>query len=1194
MLHRIFSLGLCLALGGGASVSAAVPNADVVAAYDKLLAGVRRGQTTVAMGDMRLPVSVVQSWRDRYAGVTATTGTRSATQTGVTKWTSGAVYYAFNANVSAAHRTHFLDAAAEWAAFANLTFTARVAQANYIMVNDVPGLSGGNSSVGMIGGVQQLNIGSGSWNRGTLVHEIGHALGLIHEHQRSDRDTFVTVYAQNSTGGVNDGNFVKIPTSNHNGTYDFLSVMHYSRNAFSTNPATLNTIEPKPAYAQFLNLMGLSVNDRVLSRADRAGIAAMYGAGPAAGSVVTTTKDSGPGSLRTALYYTLDYAADHPLVTTTITFQIPTSDAGFSGGVFTIRPTDRLLAPGPRTVIDATTQTTFSGNTNPNGPEVVLNGGAIITAENYGIGLHLAETASTVKGFVINGWSTQGVLINGTGAVGNTVAGCYIGTNAAGSASSANAFAGIEISDGATANIIGGTSAADRNIISGNTAQGIFIRGAGTNGNFARGNTIGLNASGNAALANGFAAIELGEGASGNTIGGTIAGSGNVLSGNSAQGVAIVGAGASGNTVAGNFIGTDASGASAIGNGYGGVQIFSGASGNTIGPANAISGNPASGVSVSDAGSSGNVIAGNLIGTNAAGTAAIPNAFAGVTLFGGATSNTIGGTSVGARNVISGNTSQGVLIVDSGTNANVVSGNWIGLNATGTGALANGYAGVELTTGVKANIVGGFSADAANVISGNSNQGVSINTAGTSNNRVAGNYIGTNPAGSAAIANGSPGIEVFGAATANIIGGVEPGAGNVISGNAFRGITIADSGTSNNVFAGNLIGLNAAGSAALPNNGPGFAIFGGASANTIGSTTGGRNFISGNNGAGIAISGSGTNTNVFVGNSIGTTPTGTVAGNANEGIAIFSSPQGNIIGGSAPGAANLISGNTASGVAIYNTGTTNNTISGNSITGNGGLAIDLVGGSGPGGGVTNNDSGDADTGPNDLQNYPVLTSATLGTATTIVGTLNSTAGIAFRIEFFANSAGDATGFGEAQNFIGSTDVTTNGSGNASINVALPVAIPAGQRISATATSPSGSTSELAANVTVTTTDTDGDGLPNAYETANGLSTSIADAMLDSDGDGFSNLAEFRAGTNPRSPASVLRLGAPSFTAGNALLGLPSLAGRIYRVEYADDLAAPNHWRILADQIPGTGATITITDPAASSVARRYYRAAALP
>ncbi len=1157
-------------------------NSVEVAVYDTILGSVKPGQTTIEMGDMTVPVTTVKLWRDRLAGMPVP---RSASQTGVNKWAGGVVYYSFNANVSAPRRTHFLDACAEWATFANLTFTLRTSQPNYVMVNDVPGLGGGNSAVGMIGGVQQLNIGSGSWNRGTLTHEIGHALGLIHEHQRSDRDAYVSILTANVPGGATDGNFIRIPISTHNGAYDFYSVMHYSRDALTINPGQ-DTIHAKPDYTQFQDIMGRNYLDRWLSRGDRDGIAAMYGAVPVPSLVVTNTKDSGPGSLRAALYRALDVALSPQPVVPVITFQIPVSDPNFSGGVFTIRPTDRLIGPGPAVVIDATTQTAFTGNTNAGGPEVVLNGASIATPESYGIGFRLGDNGSIVRGMVINGFSTQGILITGTN---NRVEGCYIGTDAAGSAAVPNTFAGIEINGGATGNTVGGTTVTARNVISGNDSQGVFIRGAGTTGNVVSGNYVGTNASGTAAVGNGFAGVEIYQ-CAGNTVGGAAAGAGNVLSGNSSQGVAIIAA--DNNTVAGNFVGLNAAGTGALGNGFGGVQIFDGATGNTIGGStpgarNVCSGNPTVGVSVSDAGSSGNVITGNYLGTNSAGTGAVPNGYSGASLYGGASENT-----VGPNNVISGNSFQGVLIADPNTDDNVVAGNLIGLNAAGSAALPNGWSGVELAQGAQGNTVGGFSVAARNVISGNTNQGVSLNGANTMGNRVAGNYIGTNAAGTAVMGNAWPGVEIFSGASANTIGGVESGAGNVISGNGFRGVTLASAGTNANVFAGNLIGLNAAGAAALPNAGPGFAIFGGAQNNVIGALSGGRNFIAGNNGSGFTISDTGTNGTKIIGNSIGVTPAGTVVANTSDGITIFGGAQMTFIGGLAAGSANLVRGNSGHGVAVYDATTSGIAIERNAIYENGGLGINLEGGSQNAARVTANDAaGDPDTGPNTLQNFPVITAATLGsTGLMVTGSLTSTANAAFRMDFYASPASDPSGNGEGRYYIGSLNGNTSGSGIYPINGLLPASVPAGYGITATATGAGNNTSEFSASRSVVTTDTDGDGMPNAWETQNGLLTGSSDAAVDFDSDGASNLDEFRAGTDPRNALSVLRPGPPVLTGGTLTFSFLAAPGKIYRVEYGDGLTG---WSLLADQLYG-GAPLAISDPGAGGALRRFYRVTVLP
>ena len=162
------------------------------------------------------------------------------------------------------------------------------------------------------------------------------------------------------------------------------------------------------------------------------------------------------------------------------------------------------------------------------------------------------------------------------------------------------------------------------------------------------------------------------------------------------------------NLVLGNFIGTDSNSDTGLGNGSG-VDIFGGSTGNTIGAGNVISGNSAStGLVIAQTGTTGNLVIGCYIGTNASGTAPLPNG-TGVDIYGGATNNTIGGLTAtpgtGAGNLISGNTYDGIKISGSGTSGNVVAGNLIGTDITGTIAIAN-YAGVEIDTGASGNLIG--------------------------------------------------------------------------------------------------------------------------------------------------------------------------------------------------------------------------------------------------------------------------------------------------------------------------------------------------------------------------------------------------------------------------------------------------------------------------------------------------------
>ena len=166
-----------------------------------------------------------------------------------------------------------------------------------------------------------------------------------------------------------------------------------------------------------------------------------------------------------------------------------------------------MVAPGAGTTIDGSTQTAFTGDTNPSGPEVVLNGSQIAVQNLFAPGILLREANCAVKNLVINGFNQNGIFIDGTAATGNVVSGCYIGTNATGTSAVANTFPGIEIAEGANGNTIGGTTAAARNVISGNAHIGVSIHDSGSNGNLVLGNFIGTNAAGTAALPNAFEGV---------------------------------------------------------------------------------------------------------------------------------------------------------------------------------------------------------------------------------------------------------------------------------------------------------------------------------------------------------------------------------------------------------------------------------------------------------------------------------------------------------------------------------------------------------------------------------------------------------------------------------------------------------------------------------------------------------------
>jgi Right handed beta helix region len=359
-------------------------------------------------------------------------------------------------------------------------------------------------------------------------------------------------------------------------------------------------------------------------------------------------------------------------------------------------------------------------------------------------------------------------------------------------------------------------------------------------------------------------------------IGGSVAGAGNVISGNGLQGIAISDTNTLGNRVVGNHVGVSPAGTLALSNGWSGVEIFGGAAANVI-AGNLISGNGNAGVMMDGAGTGNNVVQGNYIGVNPAGNGAMGNLWAGVYLWGGAAGNLIGGP--GAGNLISGNGNQGVSIGDPDTIGNVVAANIIGLNADGTAAVSNAWAGVALFNAAQANVIGGTMPGTGNVISGNGNQGVALADPNTMDNTVAANYIGLDATGSLPIGNAWAGVDVFNSAQNNLIGG-GIGARNLISGNGLAGVSISGGG-SGTVVQGNTIGLNNVGSPA-PNLSAGVVLFNGAVSNQIGGTAlGAANLIADNDSDGVQLFGPTTTYNTVRGNSI--------TGNSGAGIALYNS-----------------------------------------------------------------------------------------------------------------------------------------------------------------------------------------------------------------------------------------------------------------------------------------------------------------
>ena len=928
---------------------------------------------------------------------------------------------------------------------------------------------------------------------------------------------------------------------------------------------------------------------------------------------VSNTNASGPGSLAQVLTNANTLGGDASLAQggraaaiENVVFMIPNGSAGaglrsafnyFVGGTATIAPTAALPTVSSALVIDAQTQPGWTAN-----PVLELRG----SSAGATAGLVLGGGGVTVRGWVINRYAGAGISVTAGGN--NTLQGNWIGLDASGSAAAGNTGVGISLSGGGTGQQIGGTgatlrnvvsgngshgiaidsgaatvlgntiglnvagtaalanangivlntgghqiggsSAAARNVVSGNTARGVWLNSAN---NTVQGNAVGSNAAGTSAVANGTAGIDVM--GPNNAVGGAAAGAGNVVSGNGAAGVRLDPV-ANGSSVQGNSIGLNAAGSTALGNATGidvGCTTGCAIGGTAAGAGNTVSGNTGQGVVVQVA-SSGNAVLGNRIFGN--GGIAIDLGNDGVTVNDGAkttgaanlkmdspllTSARATGSQLAVAGYVGsaagqslfassrveifasdndasgyggGKTYLGALVSDasgnfSGTLAMPVSALTIGsrLSSTATDTAGNTSEFGANFSGLIVDLVVNDNGDAADASAGD---GLCATAAGGNvctlraaiQELNAWGALATRPsivfalpgcssAGAAActiapasalpsvnrsvLIDGStqagfstvsysPIVEISGANAPGGTSGLVVAASNstlrglVVNRYPANGVTLSGTG---NTLVGMRIGL-AAGSASAAPNGVGIGITG--SGSLIGGATAvDRNVIAGNNGAGITV-GAGGNSTTLSGNLIGTDAAGSAGlGNGGSGVAVLAgSPTGVTVSG------NVITNNGGAGVGVAGGGPAQVLITVNAMSGNGGLGIDL-----------GNDGVTANTGvvnaslPNQGINMPVINGAGVGsgsTSVTVYGVIGTGAGqgafAGARVEFF-KAAADPTGYGEGLAHLGFLTADANGRFSGSVTYSAG-ALTAGDAITATATDAAGNTSEFSANRTTTT------------------------------------------------------------------------------------------------------------------------------
>ena len=352
-------------------------------------------------------------------------------------------------------------------------------------------------------------------------------------------------------------------------------------------------------------------------------------AGAAAATLtVTTTADSGAGSLRQAI---LDANAN--VGADVIVFAIPGT------GVQTISPASALPEITDPVTIDGTTQPGYAG-----APLIELDG----AGAGQGVaGLDVSAGGTTLRGLAIGRFTLYGIRLSGGGA--NVVEACYIGVDPTGTLDRGDGLAGISITGGSSGNRVGGTTAAQRNVLAG-SAVGVIVEGTGKS-NVIEGNYIGTDATGTVSISS---SLGISVDSADVTIGGSEPGAGNLVSGHSGDGIHF---GGNNGHVEGNRIGTDASGTAPLPNTANGLSI-AGASGVRV-TGNIISGNGGGGVNLTG---SNCVVTNNFIGTDASGHFALGNGGPGIAIERDSNDNTIGDADPGIANIIAFNGGDGVIL----------------------------------------------------------------------------------------------------------------------------------------------------------------------------------------------------------------------------------------------------------------------------------------------------------------------------------------------------------------------------------------------------------------------------------------------------------------------------------------------------------------------------------------------------
>jgi hypothetical protein len=480
----------------------------------------------------------------------------------------------------------------------------------------------------------------------------------------------------------------------------------------------------------------------------------------------------------------------------------------------------------------------------------------------------------------------------------------------------------------------------------------------------------------------------------------------------------------------------------------------------------------------------------------------------------------------------------------------VIEGNFLGTDPTGM--IAHGCSDGIDEGGAGSNItIGGTAPAARNLISGNGGAGIfwGLNSGGGSGHHFQGNLVGTDATGAAALTGATQeGIILAGATSNTTVGGTTGAERNVVSGNGVNGIRTETAFGTGVVVSGNYVGTDVTGTVAVPNHQAGVTVEG-PGVTIGGSAAGAGNLISGNLNYGIGVYNNGA---VIQGNLIGADASGTLPLPNGGTAGIWVDGSNTTIGGIQPGEGNVIaySGTTAALQIFVLASAAGTRVRGNSIHDNPGLALSLDGSGTP----LANDPCDVDSGNNNFQNFPVLSSVTYGATTTVAGVLNSTANTTFDIDIYANppcSRFPRT-FLQGATYLGSTQATTDNNCTVSFEVSSLPAVPAGSPISMTATDPAGNTSEYSQRLPFSVA-------PPSSPSAGGTSITIA-------GTNFQSGATVTVGGTPAAGVVVnsytsLSATTPALAPGSAndivVANTDGSAGTLIKGFVADFLDVPN-------------------------------------